>query len=126
MKKSINWAVLFLLLGTGAFATIPTKVKSHNVKLNDKVSFIPLRLKSGFALIVNKQEPGNSMVLIYDNNQNVVFKDILTKETKGEKKYILSYLKDGDYTVELSSKNHDIKTPFSVYSWGDRKIVHLN
>lgn len=126
MKKSINWVVLFLLLGASAFATIPAKFKSHNAKLNDKVSFIPLRLKSGFAVMVNKQEPGKSMVLIYDSDKNVVFKDLLTNKTKAEKKYILSYLDNGDYTVEVFSKNHDVKTQFSVYNRGERKIVHLN
>jgi len=126
MKKSINLFVLLLLLGTSAFAAIPAKFKNHNAKLSDKVSFIPLRLKTGFAVMVDKQEPGKSTVIIYDDDQNVVFKDLLTKETKGEKKYILSQLDDGDYTVEVYSKNHDIKRQFSVYSKGERKMAHLN
>jgi len=126
MKKSINWIVLFLLLGTGTFATTPERFKNRNAKPGYKVSLIPLRLKSGFAVMVDKQEPGKSMVIFYDNNQDVVFKDVLTKETKAEKKYILSYLDDGNYTVEVFSKNHDIKTPFRVYNRGERKIVHLD
>jgi len=126
MKKLINWVVLFLLLGTSAFATSPAKPKSNNAKPNEKVSFIPLRLKSGFAIMVDKQEPGNSMVLIYDKNQNVVFKDLLTKGTRAEKKYVFPHLDNGDYTVEVVSKNSDVKTKFSVYNRGDKKIVHLN
>jgi len=126
MKKSINWIALFLLLGTGAFAAAPAKAKNYHAKPAVKVSFIPLRLKSGFAVMVDKQEPGKSMVIIYDNDQNVVFKDVLTKETRAEKKYILSYLDDGNYTVEVFSKNHDIKTPFRVYNRGEHKVVHLD
>jgi len=126
MKKLINLGVLFLLLGTSAFAAIPAKSKAPIAKPNEQVSFIPLRLKSGFAIMVNKLEPGKSVVIFYDNDQNVIFKDVLTKGTKAEKKYILSSLDDGDYTVEVYSKNHDIKTQFSVYNRGERKVSHMN
>jgi hypothetical protein len=126
MKKLINLVVLFLLLGTSAFAAIPAKLKTPNAKPNEQVSFIPLRLKSGFAVMVNKLEPGKSVVIFYDNDQNVIFKDVLTKGTKAEKKYILSELDDGDYSVEVYSKNHDIKTHFSVYNRGERKVSHMN
>jgi hypothetical protein len=126
MKKSIKLIVLFLLLGTGAFAAIPAKSKNRTAKPNEVVSFIPLKFKNGVAIRVDKQEPGKSMVIIYNSDKNVVFKDILTKEIIGEKRYILSLLDDGDYTVEVYSKNHDISTHFSVYSRGERKIAHMN
>jgi hypothetical protein len=113
MKNSLKLIVLFLLLGTGVFAKTP---KSRNIKSNEKVSIIPLHLKSGFAVMVNKLEPGKSMVILYDDNHNVVFKDMLTNETKAEKKYNLSYLNEGNYTLEVSSKNHDTKAPFTVRS----------
>jgi hypothetical protein len=44
---------------------------------------------------------------------------------KAEKKYILSDLDNGDYTVEVFSKSHDIKTSFYVYDSGKKKIVHM-
>src|SRR6185312_2886675 len=79
MKNSFKLAALFLLLGTGAFAAPPTRLKSPAPTLAERVSLIPLHLKSGFAVMVDKREPGKSVVMIYDNDQNVIFKDVLTK-----------------------------------------------
>jgi len=125
MKNSFKLAALFLLLGTGAFAAPPTRLKSPAPTLADRVSLIPLHLKSGFAVMVDKREPGKSVVMIYDNDQNVIFKDVLTKRGTAEKKYILSSLNNGNYTVEVFSKNHDIKTRFNVYNRRGRQVVHL-
>jgi len=125
MKNAFKLAALFLLLGTSAFASAP----KHNrlpMKPREQVSFIPLKTHKGFAIMVDKAEPGTSLVMIYDNNKNVVYKDCLTKFMKNEKKYIFTNLDDGDYTVEVYSKNHDIQTQFSVYSLGEGKLVHMN
>ncbi len=125
MKKFITLTSLFLLLGIGVCSTVSAKPKNHNRRSHEQVSFIPLHQKGGFAIMVDKQQPGKSMVIIYDQDKNVVFKDCLTKGTRAEKKYILSNLNNGDYTVEVYSKVHDIKTPFYVYDTGQKKIVHM-
>jgi len=125
MKKSITLATLLLFLGIAASSTVSAKPKSHHVKSREQVSLIPLRAKKGFAVMVDKQEPGKSIVIVYDKDKNVVFKDLLTKGAKAEKKYIFSNLDAGDYTIEVYSKEHDIKTPFFVSNSGQKKIVHL-
>lgn len=125
MRKSITLAALLLFLGIAASSTVSAKPKGHDIKKGEQVSFIPLQAKKGFAVMVDKQEPGTSMVIVYDKDKNVVFKDLLTKGNKAEKKYIFSNLDAGDYTVEVYSKEHDVRTPFFVYNSGQKKIVRL-
>ena len=126
MKKFITLTSLFLLLGIGVCSAVSAKPKNHNKRSShEQVSFIPLHQKGGFAIMVDKQEPGKSMVIIYDQNKDVVFKDCLTKGTRAEKKYVLSNLDNGNYTVEVYSKTHDITTSFYVYDKGQKKIVHM-
>ncbi len=126
MKKSIKLAVLFLLMGIGVSSTVFAKDKGHKMnKTREQVSLIPLRTNKGFAVRVDKQEPGKSMVIVSNADGEVVYKDLLTKGTNAEKKYIFTQLDNGNYTVEVFSKTHDVKTPFYVYNKGQRKIVHL-
>jgi hypothetical protein len=131
MKKFITLASLSLFLGMGISTAVSAKpihfhMRSHQRTMSTaQVSFIPLQQKLGFAVMVDKFEPGKSMVIVYDRDKNVVFKDCLTKGTRNEKKYILSNLDNGDYTVEVYSKNHDIQTSFYVYDSGKKKVVHM-
>ncbi|MGZ3767612.1 MAG: hypothetical protein ACXVA2_23310, partial [Mucilaginibacter sp.] len=85
----------------------------------------PLHASRGFAVLVDKAEAGNSEVIIYDNDNNTVFKDRLSKGSRSEKKYILSNLENGTYTVEVFSKNHDVKTKFCIYNKGEKRIVDI-
>jgi len=122
MKTSIKLIVLLFLLSTGAFAK-PSR--NHNMNTYNQVSLIPLHHSRGFAVMVDKAEPGNSMVIIYDSDRNVVFKDRLTKGMRNEKKYLLHELDNGQYTVEVFSKGHDVQTKFYIYNKGDKRIVDI-
>lgn len=125
MKKIVT-ATLFLLLGFGIGANVSAKPKNHHMKNNAVVSLIPLHTGNGFAVMVDKLEPGKSMVIIYDNDNYSLFKDELTRGTKAEKKYVFPNLPDGNYTVEVFSKGHDIKTQFFVHTAGQKRIVRLS
>jgi hypothetical protein len=122
MKTSIKLIVLLFLLSTGAFAK-PSR--NHNMNTYNQVSLIPLHHSRGFAVMVDKAQPGNSMVIIYDSDRNVVFKDRLTKGMRNEKKYLLHELDNGQYTVEVFSKDHDVQTKFYIYNKGDKRIVDI-
>ena len=130
MKKFLTMAAVSLVLGFSASSTASAKPLFHHhmmkMKTNEVVSLIPLKMEKGFAVMVDKGLPDKSLVIIYDNDKNVVFKDVLTKGFKAEKKYILSQLPDGDYSVEIYSKNHDIQTQFFVYHAGMNKITRLS
>ena len=126
MKKFIKLTALALLLGAGVCTTASAKPKRHHMGDKTTVSLIPLRTEKGFAVMVDKLEPGKSMVIIYDNDGYPLYKDVLTKDVKGEKKYLFPDLQDGNYTVEVFSKGHDIKTQFFVHTTSQKRIVRLS
>ena len=127
MKRSITLTALCLLMGMGAFAATP-KPRHHKTDMTmnkQQVSIIPLRHEPGFAVMVEKQTPSRSMIIITDPDENMVFKDVLTDGTKAEKKYNLSQLDAGNYTLEVFSKGHDIKTNFYVYNKIQGKVIFV-
>lgn len=128
MKTSIKMIALFLLmfLGTGAFASIHVRSYHKANHITSHVSLIPLKHSRGFALMVDKNTPGNSMVIIYDINGNAFFKSKLSSGLRNETKYVTTQLEEGQYTVEVYSKNHDVKTRFYIYDNGYRRIEDIN
>ncbi|HEY9004268.1 MAG TPA: hypothetical protein VIM89_23130 [Mucilaginibacter sp.] len=128
MKTSIKWIALFMLilLGTGAFASIHVKSYHKANHTTSQVSLVPLKHSRGFALMVDKNMPGNSMVIIYDSDGDGIFKHQLKSGLNNETKYLTTQLQDGQYTVEVYSKNHDVKTKFYIYNNGSRRIEDIN
>jgi flagellar hook assembly protein FlgD len=121
MKKSITLAALLLALGTSVFAAVPPKPKAHKAESPAKIAFVSLSADKGFAVKISKQDAGKSFVMIYDKDNNVVFKDLLTKGTDAEKGYILTSLDNGDYTVEVSANKQNVKKQLHVYDEGQKK-----
>lgn len=126
MKTSIKLIALFLLFSTGAFASIHFKTYHKSNHVNAQVSLVPLHHSRGFALMVDKTMPGNSMVIIYNSNGDGIFKANLPSGASNETKYLTTQLEDGQYTVEVYSKDHDVKTWFYIYNNGARRIEDIN
>lgn len=118
MKKSIAFAALLLALGTSVFAAVPAVANSSK---SDEISFASLPADKGFAVKVSKEEAGKSMVIIYDKDSNVIFKDLLSKGTDAQKGYIVSNLENGDYTVEVVSNKKTVTKQLHVYDEGQKK-----
>ncbi|HVW15168.1 MAG TPA: hypothetical protein VHB54_15160 [Mucilaginibacter sp.] len=128
MKKSILLSAAGLLLGTGVYA-VPHETRHHNMDISmnkQMVSLIPLRDEPGIAVRVDKSMPETSMVIFYDNYGNPIFKDCLTYGPNNEKKYNLSQLGAGNYTIEVFSKGHDVKTHFYVYDKKRGKVIFVS
>ncbi|MBS1522071.1 MAG: hypothetical protein JST50_13800 [Bacteroidetes bacterium] len=128
MKTSIKLVALFLFmfLGTGAFASIHVKSYHKANNTTSQVSLVPLKHSRGFALMVDKSMPGNSMVIIYNSAGDGIFKHQLKSGLNNETKYLTTELQDGQYTVEVYSKGHDVKTNFYIYNSGSRRIEDIN
>jgi hypothetical protein len=130
MKTAIHLTAMALLFSAGALAATP-KVKHHKTEINTSkqlVSIIPLKHDRGFAARVDKTEPGKSMIFITDINGDMVFKDCLTKDKTGEKKYLLRELADGKYTLDVYTKGSgDVKTNFYIYynTGTKRRVVDI-
>jgi hypothetical protein len=117
MKTSIKLTAMALFLSAGAFAASP-KPNHHKTDMNmDKpvVSIIPLKDDRGFAARIDKMGDVRSVVIVYNNDGDAIFKDRLNSNRMGEKKYLLRDLDDGKYTLEVYSKGRDVKTNFFIY-----------
>lgn len=118
MKKSIALAALLVALGTSVFAA--TTVKTGD-KSTDEISFVQLKTDNGFGVKIDKERAGKSVVIVYDDAQNVIFKDVLSKGESNEKGYMITSLETGDYTVEVVSKGQTVKKQMHVYEDGNAK-----
>lgn len=128
MKTSIKLAALFLLmfLGTGAFASIHIKSYHKAKHTTSQVSLVPLKHSRGFAIMIDQNMPGSSIVMISDINGDVFFKHRLQNGMRNETKYLTTQLEEGQYTVEVYSKDRDVKTKFYIYNNGSRRIEDIN
>jgi len=127
MKKSIIYGALGILMGLGVSSTAAPKPRHHHTDLSARagVSIIPLRHEPGFAVMVDKPIPGRSMVIITNQDETYTFKNVLTDAKRFEKRYNLAFLDAGNYTLEVHSKNHDIKTNFYVYNKPQGKVIFV-
>ncbi|MDB5025193.1 MAG: hypothetical protein JWP78_2948 [Mucilaginibacter sp.] len=116
MKKSITLAALLLAIGTSVLAAAPAKSAGHHSQ--DEISFVPLKSDNGFGVKIDKQVAGKSIVIIYDNEGTVLFKDLLSKGASGTKGYLINNLAYGDYTVEVFSKSQVVKKQMHIYDDG--------
>lgn len=119
MKKSIALAAILAVLGTSVFAaTAPVKNGDNKT---DEISFVQLKKDNGFGVKIDKESAGKAVIIVYDDSNNVIFKDVLSKGQSGEKSYLISSLETGDYTVEVVSKGQTVKKQMHVYEDGDAK-----
>jgi hypothetical protein len=118
MKKSIALAALLAVLGTSVFAA--TSVKSGD-STTDEISFVQMKKDNAFGVKIDKESAGKAVVIVYDDAQNVIFKNVLSKGESGEKSYLITSLESGDYTVEVVSKGQTVKKHMHVYEDGEAK-----
>ena len=76
---------------------------------------------NGFGVKIDKETAGKSIVIVYDNDHNVIFKDLLSKGASGEKGYLVDALDYGDYTVEVVSNKQTVTKQLHVYDDGQTK-----
>jgi len=112
MKKTIAIAALILGLGTSVFAA------TEDRKTNTSVSFTSLKDDKGFGVKVAAEK---SVIIIYDNDKNVIFKDLITKGLPTEKGYNIMALDNGDYTVEVKTETGLVTKHMHVYDDGRSK-----
>jgi len=126
MKNSIKLTALFLLASAGLFAAVPSKPKAPVTPSKDAITFSSLPSHTGIDIKVDRAEPGKAIVMIYDQDQNVIFKDVLPKDKAMEKGYILNQLDNGDYTIEVTSNKQVVKKDIHVYNEYKTKTFIVN
>ena len=127
MKHSIKLLAMGLLLSTGLFAAVPVK---HNTpktaSIKKMVSFTQLPTRRGIEIKLNDPTAGKAAVIIYDWNNDIVWKEPLSSKKGLDKALVLSQLDNGNYTVEVViDKQMVAKKTAHVYYSGDTKFVQL-
>ena len=127
MKHSIKLLATGLLLSTGLFAAVPVKHAGPNTStMKGMVTFSTLPSKRGVEIKLNDPAAGKAIVMIYDWDNDVVWKDALSPKKGLDRGYILSYLDNGNYTVEVTlNKQLVVKKLAHVYYKGDTKFVSI-
>ena len=115
MKTSIKLTALLLLSSTGIFAATSSKTKAPAAKANEEITFSSLPSKIGIDVKVGRQDEGKAIVMFYDQDHNVILKDVLPASGSMEKGYILSKLENGDYTMEVTLNKQVVKKAIHVY-----------
>ena len=116
MKKSITLAAILVALSASVFAAGSSKSGAANT--NSAISFTSSSDDKGFAVTVDAEK---TVVMIYDQDNNVIFKDLVSKGLPTEKSYNVTGLDNGDYTVEVKTENGDVKKQMHVYDDGQSK-----
>jgi len=125
MKNSFKLTALFLLATTGLFAAVPSKTKTKVALKRDMVTFSALPSRRGIEIKVNKDAPGKAIVMIYNYENDVVWKDAMKDNKNMEKGYILNQLDNGNYTIEVTLNKQVVKKTAHVYYRGDSKLVTI-
>jgi len=107
MKTSIKLTALLLLASAGLFAATPAKTIKADAP---SVTISSLASNKGIAV---KAADAKSIVMIYDQDKNVLRKDVLAGNAS--KGYILNTLENGNYTLEVTSNNQTVKKNIHVY-----------
>jgi len=125
MKTSIKLAALFLLVSTGLFAATAAKAEGSVVPPSKaEITFSSLPSHKGIEVKVENANAEKAIVMIYDQDQNVIYKDALPSYKKMEKGYVLNQLANGDYTIEVIASKQVVKKEIHVYD-EDRTRVFI-
>lgn len=122
MKNSIKLTALFLLASTGLFAaTTPKAEKKVITPAEVGVIFSDLPLNRGVDVKLQDGATNKAIVSIFDQDGNVLRRDVLSNGKVSEKGYVLNKLDYGDYTIEVYSNGHTMKKSVHVYEEYQRK-----
>jgi hypothetical protein len=126
MKNSIRLSALFMLFSTGIFAAVPVKHTSPKIaSIKGMVTFSTLPSRRGIEIKINENIPGKALVMIYNYENDVVWKDALGEKRGLEKGYILNQLDNGNYTIEVTLNKQMVRKTAHVYYKGDSKLVNI-
>lgn len=123
MKNSIKLTGLFLVLSTGIFAATSVKAIGPGApSAKQEITFSSLPTLKGVEIKVESSEPAKAVVIVYDADHTVIFKDAMPAYKTMEKGYILNQLENGDYTIEVISNKQSVKEDIHVYDENGSKM----
>ena len=112
MKNSIKLTALLLLASASVFAASPLKTNSP---AKSEITFTSMPFNKGLEVKVEAGTPSKAVVIVYNQDKDVIFKDALPANTSMEKGYILNQLENGDYTIEVTSNHQTVTKSVHIY-----------
>lgn len=100
MKSIIASLLTFALIGTAARAT-ETPASTNPLAMG----MYRLEQETAIRVFVTNNNEEKVTVQIKDENGKVVYTDVVRNYDKFGRKYILSSLSKGEYTIEISNRN---------------------
>ena len=126
MKKKFSLSALLIFAAAGLFAAAPVKpVHGNDPSIKSMIKFAQLPTKRGIEIKLAPDAPGKAVVLIYDWDNDIVWKDALSPKKGMDRAFNLSQLDNGNYTVEVMLNKQMVKKTAHVYYKGDTKFVSL-
>ena len=126
MKKKLKLSALLILAAVGFCAAAPVKpAHGNDPSIKNMIRFSQLPTKRGIEIKLAPDAPGKAEVLIYDWDNDIVWKEALSPKKGMDKAFNLSQLDNGNYTVEVMLNNQMVKKTAHVYYKGDTKFVSL-
>ena|ERR1700761_1010097 len=116
MTTAIKLTAILLLASTSIFAAPSAKILKEEM---------PATISSTAANSVNVKATEKSIVMIYDQDNNVLRKDILAAGKSSEKAYVLNQLDNGKYTIEVVTGKQSLKKNIYVYDEGKVKAFFI-
>ena len=96
MKKKLSLSALLIFAAAGLCAAVPVKpVKGNDPTIKSMIKFAQLPTKRGIEIKLAPDAPGKAVVLIYNWNNDVVWKDALSPKKGMDRAFILSMLDNG-------------------------------
>lgn len=112
--KSSALLFVFALFSTGVFAASTAAADST---AQDAIAISALGEGCAINVSIDKATVGNTLVVIYDDTDNVIFRESLSKaEGTINKLYNFDGLEDGYYDIEVTSNDVTVEKTINVYS----------
>jgi len=112
MKTTIKSAALFLLASASLFIATTAKAVTP---LKDEITFSSMPSHKGVEIKVQSAIGAKAIVIIYDQDKNVIFKNALPAYKVMERGYVLDQLDNGDYTIEVTANRQTVTKALHVY-----------
>jgi len=126
MKKKLKLSALLIFAAAGLCAAAPVKPANSNApSIKNMIKFSQLPAKRGIEIKLAADAPDKAIVMIYNWDNDIVWRDVLSPKKGMDRGYILSFLDNGNYTVEVMLNKQMVRKTAHVYYRGDTKFVTL-
>lgn len=118
MKKTIKLSAILFLVSMCTVMTAVAQPKAIDPisPAKNVINFSLSQSNAGVDVSVGKSHSGKVVIIISDEYENVLLKQVLATGKQIEKNYLLYKLDNGDYTIDVTSGKKDVKKQIRIYN----------